>query len=82
MINNKDIRKTKKIYVEWADACTTIGWNHSPELVGLSNIATIGYLVHEDKEKIVVSSSVSANGNCVDPLAIPKGWITKRKNIK
>jgi hypothetical protein len=72
----------KVIYLEWTDACGQDGWHpigakdYTPE-----TIKTIGFLLLEDKEKVVVTHSLSdAYHNAY--IIIPKGWITKRKIIK
>jgi len=86
LINDKDIRETPKLYVEWIDSTAIRGWQHGSSMTDKyaepSKICSIGYLIKETKDFITISTSVSNNGNMMDPLTIPKCAITKKKKIK
>jgi hypothetical protein len=86
LIHPKDIRLTKKIYVEWIDSNTIIGWtfgkNLTDEFAEAGKICSIGYLVKDTKEFITITTSISINGSVMDPLTIPKCAILKRKTLK
>ena len=74
----------KAIYIEWNDACTSEGWlNAEEDAFNTSKIITVGFLVEENSEQIVISASHSeTTGNVLSVTVIPKGWIRKRRNIK
>jgi len=84
MINKKDIRKTKKLYLEWTDSSTIRGWRDMdiPQDLAPSRIVSTGYLIRETDAYLTISNSVSINGNALDPLSIPKSVITKRRTLK
>ena len=73
----------KIVYIEWLDACSYQGWmdltDDSPDT---ASITTIGYLAEEDDKQVLITSSLSETGNILGAVAIPKGWIRKRRNIK
>jgi len=81
MIENKDIRKTPKLYIEWMDAFSDEGWKSDDEIETVFRCSSIGYLIKEDKNSVCISTTMGRNGQCIDPLSIPKGMITKRKRI-
>lgn len=86
LINNKDIRKTKKVYIEWIDSTAIRGWNHksalNDDLAEPSKICSVGYLVLDQPNYVLISTSLSANGSIMDPLSIPKCAIIKQHTIK
>ena len=70
-------------HIEWIDAVADIGWNVKCGGVRPALVITVGKLVHEDKESVVLAGTFSlldeeTNGR----MAIPKGWIKNRKTIK
>jgi hypothetical protein len=81
MINKKDIRKTKKVYFEWTDAFSERGWTRLDNLSGPSEYlcCSVGYLIGENKVSYIIASTVSVQDSCIDPLHIPKKWVTKKK---
>lgn len=86
LINESDARLTKKVYIEWIDSMAIQGWNHesrmSDEYAEPSKIVSIGFLIKSTDKFVVISTSVSVNASCMDPLSIPKCAITKMKNLK
>lgn len=86
LINNEDVRKTKKIYVEWIDSSATRGWTHKTDIeqenVGNLKICSIGYLLRDEKDFITITTSISVNSSAMDPLSIPTCAITKRRIFK
>jgi hypothetical protein len=71
---------TKVILVEWVDAVCSAGWeiDSKPEL---HPCTTLGYLITEDAEAVVIASTLSLGSNNAR-MVIPKAWIKKRKEIK
>ena len=70
-------------HVEWIDAVANIGWDRACGGVRPALVVSVGKLVHEDKDSIVLAGTFSytddeTNGR----MAIPKGWIKNRKTIK
>lgn len=82
MINAKDIRKTKKVYVEWLDSGAYRGWVHDKNFTKQdsepSKICSIGYLIRDEKDYISITTSLSTGGSFMDVLSIPKCSITKK----
>ena len=70
----------KVILVEWIDAVCSSGWeiDSKPEL---HPCTTLGYLITEDTDAIVIASTLSLGSNNAR-MIIPKAWIKKRKEIK
>ncbi len=71
---------SKVILVEWIDAVCSSGWeiDSKPEL---HPCITLGYLITEDAEAVVIASTLSLGSNNAR-MIIPKAWIKKRKEIK
>ena len=70
----------KVILVEWIDAVCSAGWeiDSKPEL---HPCTTIGFLITEDDDAVVIASTLSLGSNNAR-MVIPKSWIKKRKEIK
>lgn len=77
------MRKDKAISVSWIDSIQDEGWQtsnyHKPEKL---TCKSVGFLVFEDKEVIILSSCLSPFGGPRSPITIPKFAITQRKFIK
>lgn len=75
----RDVDTTKVVVVEWIDAMTVGSWE-SDVKPHLATCTTIGYVVAEDNDCVVIASTISDNmSNC--HMHIPKRWINKRRNI-
>lgn len=73
----------KPIYIEWLDSHGGEGWVRSedidePKLL----IKTIGWLVKEHKDYVILSTSKNEWNSVISQLAIPKVAIVKRKALK
>ena len=69
--------------VEWIDAVAHVGWEQKCAGIRPALIITVGKLVHEDKDCIVLAGTFSPNDDETNGrMAIPKGWIKNRKTIK
>ena len=78
-----DIRKTKKVYVEWTDSFAQKGWQHRNFLDNReTKICSIGFLIEERSESITISTSLSTNNSVMDALTIPKRAIFKKRFFK
>lgn len=82
MIHNKDIRKTKAVYLEWTDSSAFKGWQYPGVDTTPSKICSIGYLLEDKPDHIVITTSLSNTGSFMDALTIPKCAITKRKALR
>jgi hypothetical protein len=75
----------KIVYFEWRDACGRDGWvSARPDgLPQVPLVKSIGWLVHEDDDQIVITSGweVEQDG-CMGVIAVPKAWIKKRRYVK
>lgn len=73
----------KAAHIKWVDSVTTYGWQNK-ETNGPSVIETVGWVVHETKAHIAVTTSASSGGRFLDQVVIPKSCITtlKRINLK
>jgi hypothetical protein len=70
---------TKIVIVEWIDAMTVGSWESEVKPT-LATCITVGFVVAEDNDCIVIASTVSDNmSNC--HMHIPKRWINKRRSL-
>jgi len=74
----------KIIYLRWLDSATSSGWQYAPnENTGLSEIRSVGYLIHEDSKHVQIAQSNFSEFEKYDGiLAIPKSVILERHTIK
>ena len=66
------------IYVEWVDAVASAGWEK--EAHGADLCHAVGFVVADTKQHLTLAVTVSG-GQHNARLAIPKGWIKKRKRL-
>ena len=77
------MQSLKPVLIRWTDSEASAGWKRIddiPDDIKASEIDSIGYLIKENNESIVISTSVSDNGSVMDPLTIPKCAILKRSD--
>lgn len=75
----------KLVEVEWVDSCTAGGWRSRASYLeeGPTICRTIGYLLHKDKQKIVViQTQSSSTGHVSDSMAIPVVAVKKMRVLK
>lgn len=75
----------KALYVEWVDALADSGWTKLERVSDIHRCHSIGFLVKETKNSIVLATAVALDedGNEANStLAIPKAWIKKRRVLK
>ena len=72
------------VQVEWKDASNMPGWvNEGDTMHPLVHVQSIGWLMKETKEAIWISSGRDlTRGGWTGAIAIPKGWIKKRRFVK
>lgn len=72
----------KPIRIEWVDSEADPGWKYIPTIEPHeSHIDSIGFLLKETDTAIVISTSVSENNGCMDPLTIPKVAVISRQDF-
>ncbi len=70
-------------HIEWIDAVASVGWDRGCGGTRPAHIISVGKLVYEDKDSIVLAGTFSyADDETNGRMAIPKGWIKNRKTIK
>lgn len=81
--------KSKKIHLEritWEDHCSYIntGWKSGQELIELTptEIDSVGWVIDEDKKRVVVASHLSTSGAGTGEMCIIKKCIKSRKRLK
>ncbi len=62
------------VYVLWVDAVSHSGWIDEADVPSVHQVETIGILVKENDEEIVIASTKSGTEvNCI--IAIPRAWV-------
>jgi len=75
----------KIVFVVWLDAASNDSWTATEGAMEqqLHEIHTVGHLISENEQKIVVGLSKDLIGDSVSNyIAIPKVWIKDRKELK
>lgn len=69
--------------IEWIDSHGLTGWHGLKDLDhSFIRITSIGLLVQQDDDKVVITTSVSEAGDVIDVLAIPRVAIVKMSKTK
>lgn len=69
------------VRVWWVDSTTTMGWCLE-DVDGPTVIESVGQLVREDEESVVLSTSRSREGRYIDQLTIPRRCIRKMRKLR
>lgn len=70
------------VQVEWKDAQTGHGWEHEEDLtIDIPVVITVGFLIKEDDNGILIASSVGTDRHSNARIVIPKGMIVSRKDL-
>lgn len=76
----------KLVKVEWTDAAASVGWTTEYQDEGTHTIHSVGYVIREDDEDILLAADASYHKDeALDTnrrLAIPVKWIKSRKELK
>jgi hypothetical protein len=69
------------IEVEWLDTFTSGGWKHPEQIRSdtMPLIHSVGYLIQDTEERLVLVQQVSDAGYVAEAVFIPKGMV-KRVN--
>ena len=72
------------LLIEWHDSVTTMGWQDIGKSGAPHKCVSVGFLDTETADYVVLAGTFSeadaAETN--NRIAIPKGWITKRKVVR
>ena len=74
----------KMVTVHWKDACSGLGWTTleaAIENMTLADIESVGWLIYEGPDRIMLSTSVDPQGKVADVLSIPNTWIINIKEV-
>jgi hypothetical protein len=76
--------KNQVVSVTWKDASNMPGWvDEDAKMHPLIEVQSVGWLANETKDAIYISSGVDhTRGGWTGMIAIPKGWIKKRRIVK
>ena len=72
----------KLVLIEWVDSTSMGGWTDNDDM-DLCECETVGFLLKEDKKKVIVAQSISdgATRYC-DRFGIPRGCIKSIRKLK
>lgn len=70
-------------YVEWVDSKFLFGWQDPDDLAGEpTTIRSIGFVIDEDENKVILATSISdATNNVGSPIIIPRCAIIKQTQV-
>lgn len=75
-----------RVEVEWEDAASEDKWQTMAEAVdGLERpwmVNSIGYLIHDTPEGVILAGSIDPEGNVCMALKIPRGMIRKIERVE
>lgn len=83
-MDKKDrLRILRVVSVLWLDSETQVGWNDQSHYISeLGLIYTLGYLIHSDKNQMVIASSFDAeNDHFNSVIKIPRNCIEKVEEL-
>ncbi|HEC66725.1 MAG TPA: hypothetical protein ENI23_15725 [bacterium] len=83
-MEEKEIKDYPIVEVEWFDAQSSMDFIDIESLIAEKPYLTksCGYLIHEDKEKVILGFMVFASGYLKHYQVIPKGMVKKIKRLK
>lgn len=73
--------KFKLVEITWDDASTDDGWAAAPENLEPQLATTVGFVVRETKDHILIASTYDEN-HTNGRIQIPKKMIKSKKEIK
>lgn len=77
-----EFEKPRFAYIEWIDACGDGGWRRPPFRKGVDlRVKSMGFLVEEDEDAVVIAGSISGVGSADNPMTIPRSAITLYEEV-
>jgi len=67
------------VLVEWVDIESRVGWVENPETIEPPKFTTVGYLILENEDKVLITDTKEATGNVT---VFPTGCILSIKRLK
>lgn len=70
-----DAAKRRAVFVRWIDSCGSGGWRAVEPMYQMhaSTVDSVGYVLREDEEEIVIAQSLDPDNDSVDNcLTIPR----------
>lgn len=76
-------RKLRVLEVEWLDAGSLSGWRQPTEHAdeGPLRCRTVGYVLRDDEECLILAQSQASSGQVAASLTIPRSCIKKRRRL-
>jgi len=71
----------KIVEVEWVDSNILHGWQNEINDCDVALCNEVGYLAHEDEDKVILARGISSFGLLNSPIAIPKGCVKSIKEL-
>jgi hypothetical protein len=68
--------------VEWEDAFSDGGWRSFEDDLPAAQCVTVGFLLFDTPDKVIIVQSKSSSGNYADRIAIPKVCIKRIRKLK
>lgn len=65
----------------WLDSAAPVGWKHPDYPFEVAAVESVGFLIEKTPKQVTITTSVSDEGNVMDPLSIPRAAITKMKRL-
>lgn len=70
------------VEILWKDAQTGHGWEHADDItVEIPTVITVGFLVKENEDGLVIASSVGTDRHNNARITVPKGMVVSRKDL-
>ena len=81
--SKKNSCKYRSIFIVWLDSTTLESWMHLEEAEKLapSKVASIGWIIHEADEYLVLASSIGEDDVCLTPTIILKAAVLHMEEI-
>jgi len=76
------LQRSKMVYIQWVDSNIMHGWQSDLENCDVALSNEIGYMVHEDEDKIILARGISSQGFYNSPMSIPSGCIKIKKELR
>jgi len=71
------------VLLHWDDAASDHGWKDASEVeVKNEQAITVGFVIKETDDHILIAATIDADGNTNDRSQIPKKMIVKRVALK
>lgn len=81
--NSLNLDDAKVVEIHWVDSMATPGWfGHLEEAKQSMLIRTVGFLVADLDDRVVITSTISSESLIMDPLVIPRVAIVEQYEVR